>query len=813
MKGQPGVSIYIRSQADDSISTAIKTLSEELKKAGIDKISIHNASSYTNSGILLLHTPSAEAGKISFPVKLKSFGPEGIYIKGDNQSLIILGNSKLALQEAVFIYLEHLGFSYLLPGEHWQNVPKLTSLYKPVSILTKPDYEYRWIANGHGYFNSAKIEKEFNFWAGANRMGGAFQVNAGHIYDDIMQRNEEVFKQHPEYFAQPGLSKGTLPAGPKFNVANQNLVKLIADDAISRIEFKKRMGENVLMISMEPSDGPGFCNTPDCNAIGTPSDQVYYLSNKVAKELQKKYPGIWVGNLAYSEHILPTKYKLEPNIFVMITNGFNRTKYSTQELMELWNKKATKVGIYEYLSVYEWDNDMPGQVSAAKTKFIKKSIVQYYKSGARAYLGESTIGWISRGPGQYFVSKLLWNTNLNIDSLKKDFYKKAFGDVSELMMKLYNSWEYYPHRVPAENDLADWLYIVNEAYNKSGSAIIKKRIDEIKRYMHYLVLYKNLKKKPSEENLNKALSFAYRNFENPSFATLPVMVSLANYSGFTGKGIYDNPNQVWKNNKMTYTDAELQKDFKQDIADIKKVEGVTSFSHSNTFSPIDPLLIMPGRTYTKTPHALWGKTEYVFYLSKKSDKNYIELSSGFAANPPVDRSVTIEVYSAASKANSVEEEKPLMVFNQSIKTKTEKFGLINLPPGYYKLRVSDQQKMFILNFSQGIKYSLVLTPYDKLVTTTVAGYNIFYFLVPRGVKKFLCTKTVTLQLKSPSGRIIDKQNGADESFYVDVLPGEEGIWTIEKQSGSIYLEGVPPYLGDSPSEMLISSYTGKFIKQ
>jgi Domain of unknown function (DUF4838) len=809
INSQITASIYAPLQAGDSADIVVKLLTEEFKKAGIVKVSILDESLFTKTGILLLTTSQAEENKIPFPAKLKSYGPEGVYIKGNDQSVIIIGNSMLALQEAVFIYLEQLGFSYLLPGETWQNIPKLTTVCKSIGILTQPDYEYRWIANGHGYYGSAKIESEFNFWAKSNRLGGSFQMRAGHIYDEIVQRNATVFKQHPEYFAEPGLPKGTIPNAPKFNVADKNLVRLIIDDAISRLELQKKNRESSVMISMEPSDGQGFCTTPECIAIGSPSDQAYYLSNEVAKELKKKYPGTWVGSLAYNEHILPTKYKLEPNTFVMITNGFNRTKFSTDELLQQWNKKAGKVGVYEYLSVYEWDNDMPGQVMAAKTKFIKKSIVQYYKSGARAYMGESTIGWVSRGPGQYLAAKLLWNTSLDMDSLKNDFYKKAFGDVSGPIKKLYDAWENYPHRVPSDNDLTDWLSLTDEAYKKTNSPVIKKRIDCIKLYIHYTVLYKNLKKKPSEENLNKALSFAYRNFENPSFATLPAMVSLANYSGFPGKGIYDNPDQAWKNNKTPYTDAELQKDFQQDLAAIKKAEGMKLFAYSDEFTRLTSLELRSSRQYAKTPHALWGKTEYVFRIQKKSDQNYLQLSSGFSASPPVDRPVSVEIYPIKKTTPAADEEKALLIFNQSIKNKIEKFSLQQLTPGYYRMRVNDQLKMFILNFSQAVNYSLVLKPDDKILTTTVAGLNTFYFYVPKGVKKFFISKTVSLQLKSPSGRLIDKQNNADESFYIDVLNGEEGIWTIEKQGGNIYIEGVPPYLGDHPLEMLLPSYITK----
>jgi hypothetical protein len=49
-----------------------------------------------------------------------------------------------------------LGFRYLLPGEIWEQIPSLKSIFRKTEILTKPDYNWRSIANGHGYGGSKK---------------------------------------------------------------------------------------------------------------------------------------------------------------------------------------------------------------------------------------------------------------------------------------------------------------------------------------------------------------------------------------------------------------------------------------------------------------------------------------------------------------------------------------------------------------------------------------------------------------------------------------------------------------------------------
>jgi hypothetical protein len=296
---------------------------------------------------------------------------------------------------------------------------------------------------------------------------------------------------------------------------------------------------------MEPSDGGGFCTKPECLKIGGPSEQTFYLSNAVAREVRTKYPGTWVGSLAYSEHILPPAFKIEPNTFIMVTTAFNNSGFTSEQLLQRWKTKVNKTGIYDYISVYEWDNDLPGQVTAAQSGILRKTIQRYYNAGATAYQAESTMGWISKGPGQYILSKLLWDRNTDISAIKNDFFERGFGKVAPLIRKLYDDWEFYPHRIFMANDLANWLAWTDEAYKKAESSIIKKRIEQIKIYLHYLVMYRNFKNNPTEANMISILTFAYRNFDTGAFAIFPALISLANYNGFPKLAFYSSSTQPY----------------------------------------------------------------------------------------------------------------------------------------------------------------------------------------------------------------------------------------------------------------------------
>ncbi|MBK8698259.1 MAG: hypothetical protein IPN29_01305 [Saprospiraceae bacterium] len=73
--------------------------------------------------------------------------------------------------------------------------------------------------------------------------------------------------------------------------------------------------------------------------MGTITDRVYSLINRVAKAVNQKHPGTLISGMAYSEYSAPPTKKLEPNTFVSIATAFNYTKYSTEQLIQEWSKK------------------------------------------------------------------------------------------------------------------------------------------------------------------------------------------------------------------------------------------------------------------------------------------------------------------------------------------------------------------------------------------------------------------------------------------------------------------------------------------
>lgn len=791
------------------LEVAAATLASELAKAGITnpRISVDRWIPTAKGQIVLATRARLTDLKIPFSPALAKMGPEACQVFQYQGNIVIAGNSAMAVQHGVFFYLEKIGFRYFLPGEDWSVVPNRPELVPILNIIGEPQFEYRRFANGHGYNKNKLLEDRFNFWHTANRLGGIFDVAINHSYQVIVANNKGEFLKHPEYFAGK-TAKGENPPNPKFNVGNKQLVELVKQDAINRIETAKRRNLPIEMISMEPSDGGGFCESPECKALGTVSDQVYYLADQVARHVQRSYPGIWVGVLAYNQHIVPTQYKLSPNMFVMVTNGFNRSKYSTRELLRLWNKKVNKLGVYEYLSVYEWDNDLPGRPLATQIDYLKSSIRNYFLDGARSYMGETTIGWVNKGLGQYVASRLLWNTRANVDSIVEDFYSLCFEKSAEPVKELFTAWEKAPGGYLSDNDLANWIDLATEADRLANSASVKKRVSYLKEYLHYLVLYKRLKSFPSVESMQDLLAFANRSFTNASFATLPTMISLPRYSGFPNMGFTVARGQKWQSETAIPGSAEMERLLRQDRQTLKKVEGLRVFQETEKLKRISSTEAAKQKSSPNPVVTFAGSTKFLVRINQRSAKNSLTIKSGFSARPAQDQPVSVKVYKY-SQYRSIKSEADIVLSDTQWSTRQYKKVLLSsLTPGDYLLEVDDFMKIFSINFDGNLQANAIMSEEKIIETNSSGGLNNFYFYVPREVPRFIVHKSKILMLRSPTGRVIDLRANNMQSEVVEVMKGESGVWMIYYQSGSFHIEGVPPLLSLQPNSLLVPAANG-----
>ncbi|MBK9938144.1 MAG: hypothetical protein IPP02_07070 [Chitinophagaceae bacterium] len=132
-----------------------------------------------------------------------------------------------------------------MPHPDWHIVPIKVNLFGSFNYIGEPSFLHRriWYSYGTG---SDKANADYEFWFKANRLGTSVYANFGHAYDDIVYRNWDVFKLHPEWFF-PRLNNTTkIPDDPKFNLADESLVQFIISDALKVIESRKKVEIRVI---------------------------------------------------------------------------------------------------------------------------------------------------------------------------------------------------------------------------------------------------------------------------------------------------------------------------------------------------------------------------------------------------------------------------------------------------------------------------------------------------------------------------------------------------------------------------------------
>ncbi len=370
---------------------------------------------------------------------------------------------------------------------------------------------------------------------------------------------------------------------------------------------------------------------------------------------------------------------------------------------------------------------------------------------------------------------------------------------------MFKSWESIGGGMISDNSLAEWLAWLNEADKMTNDEAVKGRLNYLKIYLHYLVLYKKLKTNPTTDNLNNVMGFAFRTFDASAFATVPVMTSLPFYTGFKGYGIYDKKDHPWMQNPNQLNAKEINSFFQQDLQSVKKVEGLRAFKPGRKFSRTQALKANPKMKPVNAAPSFTGETHFLARIDKKSPENFLEIKSGWAARPADAKPVTISIYNYAQYQSLKEEADVVFSAEQSEKLQNKNVSLESLEPGDYLVKVDDQSKMFSLKFSPAISYSVIMSSEKTLLTSSVTGLNTFYFSVMPGATRFVIHKNKVLKLMSPTGRVLEYTANKQESIVVDVKENETGLWQIFGQAGSLYIEGVPPYLGIIADKMLVPS--------
>jgi hypothetical protein len=497
---------------------------------------------------------------------------EDYLLRSHSHGLYVIGATDIAETNAMWDLLYRLGYRQYFPGANWEIIPKKSDLAIAIDASEHPSYFLRSIWYGYGQWDINS--KAFLDWKSKNRITVKPTLKFAHSYRGIYERNIKAFNLHPEYLCN---NKDV-----KFRISNAGLRQLVIDDAMLQIEKYPEFDG----ISLEPSDGGGWCDSEEIPNIKNISDRVLFLANEVAAAINDKYPRKIIGMLAYNYHSPPPSIQAHPQVLVMVATAFRRDGYTVDQLVDGWGGKVSKLGIYDYYSVNPWDHDMPAKGHAADIDYLKHTIPDFYSKGARAYSAESSDNWGPHGLGYFLAARMLWDVREanNTDTMIEEFLTNAFGPAKEPMREFYGQLNGSALHSDIVDQLSHMFQALYQARRIVDAPEIIARLDDLVLYARYVDLYQRYlvaQGSSRQEALKVLLQLAYRMRDTMMIHTKAILQVLPSYDksvtipvlAWKGSDVLNE----WKSDQP-FSRAELE-EFVQ--------EGITRYPLSkNYFVPI-----------------------------------------------------------------------------------------------------------------------------------------------------------------------------------------------------------------------------------
>lgn len=809
-------SIVIKEQSKEKTGKYGEELAKWLKEiSGLEyKIYFHQGDVKNISNAIILGT-SDDFPEKAQAEKLSGLGPEGFIVKNEKNQLWILANTELGLQHSVYGFLESIGCRWYFPDTVWHVIPKKQDIKTSVDIREKPSFAWRNIWYEYGP-RSPKLKEDYENWTKYNKHLGSFRVFAGHSYASYIPVKE--FEKNPELFSLVGGVRKTT----QICISNPEVQRRIIEGVFN--VFKKYPDR--IMASIEPNDGGGFCECENCKKLGTISDQVFFLANLVAKQLQKEFPGKYVGLLAYHLHSDPPSFNLEPNVHVEVTTGFRSgTKLTLEQQAEAFRKLGASVGVYDYFSVYLWDWDIPGAAKAGRYYSLADFIKKMNKLGLTSYTAESCCNWGPNGLGYWLAAQLMWNANLDTNTLVNDFFQNCFKNAEKPVRKIYERWAKGERFTPRTLKLA--LLDLNQAYMVEKDEQVQARLDRIAMYLHWLVLKMNYERitrqnPKNEEIISSAkdlIVFSRRIMDTGLIHTYPML--------FTGtfekrlfpalmkiEGLDLQEVEKWKKERQDIPGAEeIRKLFAEDIkkfADLQVIE-ITGKQYTGKIVPLiekKPEIVKKFSEVSISP--LYLESGVYYFSGKKGE----EIPLTYKPHPghTIDchwKFMTIDEKIISEGDVKAEKDQPV-----DIKLSIPDNGIYIFDPGttYWKsaLITFDNRPLSVWAGRADEPGKPKKIPFRQW---SPKGEPV-YFFVPKGTKQFVIGFPFLgkiyskIEIKNEDGKTIflsDKVMNGDQVSIIVPAGSDSQIWSIALVSlrSTVELYDIPQFLARHPAELLV----------
>lgn len=425
---------------------------------------------------------------------------EQFVLRSHKDGVAAVGATDAGVEAAAAELLHRAGWRRFFPGPSWEVVPRDPGLRLSVDLKSAPAFAARRIWYGFGLTDENRAA--FGEWQRRNRVPGGFDLQTGHADEGLIERNKAAFAAQPEYRA---LSGGRRESN-KLCLSNPGLRSLVVADALARLDQDPSRDT----VSVEPSDGDGWCECEACRALGAPSDRVLSLANEVSAELEKSRPGKYAAFYAYHRHSPPPMGRARERVIVSVATSFLPKGKEPEDFLAGWRAQGVSMlGLREYYGVFQWHRSLPARMRGGDLGYLAKSLPRFHALGVRLVSAESGEDWGANGLGYYAASRMMWDLSeaARVDSIREDFLTRAFGEAAAPMRRFYalidGSRAVRKNALPA--DLVPAMYArLAEAAALTGDPAVTARLDDLVLYTRYCELHERYR----SSLINRQAAFA-----------------------------------------------------------------------------------------------------------------------------------------------------------------------------------------------------------------------------------------------------------------------------------------------------------------
>lgn len=472
--------ITVDANADDEVRYAAEQLQQMLKDGGLDLPIVRSGRRRYRHGVIYVGREEST--------------PANSYrMSGDGDRFVLVGSGTKGTLYAVYDFLEHF-CGYRLYSPDALVVKDVSNLTIPVAnIVEKPAFDYREVA--YYYPNHSRLYADWHRLHTADDRYSQWGMFV-HTFNKLLP-SSVYFDEHPEWFSMRG---GQRVRDGQLCLSNPAVLEALCNALAEQIENDD---DDHRGWSVSPNDNYNVCQCAAClrmdSLYGGPTGTLLNFVNQVAR----RFPDYTISTLAYQyTRSAPKDFRVSPdsNVVIMLcpieagreeTISTSLKEAAFRNDLENWQLLTDNIFIWDYVAQFRnfW-NPFPNlHVLQPNLRYFNNhGVRQIFEQGT----GSNNItSWME--PRTYLIAKLMWNPNLDSDSLLTDFCNGYYGTAGKFVKTIIDTMtaelvksgqrlDIYGYAIDgcegylAPDNLARYRRWMRQAYASTSDSIINERL-------------------------------------------------------------------------------------------------------------------------------------------------------------------------------------------------------------------------------------------------------------------------------------------------------------------------------------------------